>query len=75
MVGTCPKCEKRFRLLWRIGGRKLDKQQRLRLACPSCGAAFEEVCVKLSTFSTGKESFPTTFAVTVDCLIGSVKPA
>lgn len=67
-VATCPKCEKRFRLLWRLGGRKLGLQQRLRLTCPSCGAKFEEVCVKLPTFSTGKEAFPITFTVKLDSL-------
>ena len=68
-VATCPKCEKRFRLLWQIGKRKLDLQQRLRLSCPGCGVVFEQVCVSLPTFSAGKEEFPAIFTVTENCLI------
>jgi hypothetical protein len=68
-VATCPKCEKRFRLLWRIGKRKLDLQQGLKLTCPSCGAVFKEVCVKLPTFSAGKEAFPLTATVDESCLL------
>lgn len=74
-VATCPKCEKRFRLLWRIGKRKLDLKQKLRLTCPSCGNSFEEVCVKLPTFSAGKDSFPATFTVTEVCLAGEIRSA
>jgi len=62
-VATCPKCERRFRLLWRIGKRKLDLQQNLRFTCPVCGTIFEQVCVKLPTFSTGEEEFPLTATV------------
>lgn len=65
----CPKCEKQFRLIWRIGGRRLDRQQRLLLTCPACGTQFEEVCVKLPTFSAGKEFIPLTAMVDESCLI------
>jgi hypothetical protein len=68
-VATCPKCEKRFRLLWRIGKGKLDKQQVLSLTCPACGTAFEQVCVKMPTFSAGKEQFPLTATIDKSCLI------
>jgi len=72
-VAECPKCEKRFRLLWRIGERKLDLQQTLRLACPAGGETIEQVCVTLPTFSAGKEEISTTFIVTEGCLVGAPK--
>ena len=74
-VATCPKCSERFRLVWRIGKRKLDLQQALRLTCPSCSVEFEQACVKLVTFSTGKEEFPATFTVTEECLVSPPNPA
>jgi DNA-directed RNA polymerase subunit RPC12/RpoP len=70
-AARCPKCEKQFRLIWKIGGRKLDLQQRLRLTCPACGAVFEQVCVKLPAFSAGREFIPLTATVDESCLVNS----
>lgn len=57
-VATCPKCSERFRLIWRIGKRKLSLATVIRLACPSCAHAFEQVAVRLVVFNTGREEFP-----------------
>ena len=49
-VATCPKREKRFRLLWNLGMRKGDKQQEPHLTYPVCYWSFEIVAVKLPPF-------------------------
>ncbi len=72
-VADCPLCQKRFRLRWQIGKKKLDISQALRLRCPACRREFEMVAVKLVEFSTGKEHFPLAFTVTDDCLVSPVK--
>lgn len=42
-VATCPNCSRQFRLVWRIGKRRITPLQRLRrLVCPLCGNAFED---------------------------------
>ncbi len=71
-VAACPKCEKRFRLIWRIGGRKLSLSQVLWLVCPHCRNTFEQESVKLVIFESGAEEFPTTFIVEPACLVGPV---
>jgi len=38
-VATCPKCSARFRLVWRIGGKKLPLTTVIRLACPAAATA------------------------------------
>jgi C4-type Zn-finger protein len=68
-AAECPKCEKQFRLIWHIGGRRLDLQQKLRLTCPTCGATFERRCVEMPTFSAGRETIPLTATVDESCLI------
>ena len=68
-VSTCPKCETRFRLVWRIGKRKLEPSQVIRLACPFCGVQFEQVAVGLVVFDAGAECFPESVAVEPCCLI------
>ena len=70
-VATCPKCEKRFRLLWNLGKRRIDKQQRLRLTCPACHWSFQIIAVELPTFEAGKNAFSMTFTVREDCLVGA----
>lgn len=57
-VATCPKCSGRFRLVWRIGKKKLEPSQVIRLTCPACAHSFEQVAVKLVVFEAGKEQFP-----------------
>jgi hypothetical protein len=49
-VATCPACSKQFRLRWRIGKRKLEFSQVIRLNCPHCGNQFEIEGVKLVIF-------------------------
>ncbi len=68
-VAACPKCEKRFRLVWRIGGRRLSYSQMLRLTCPHCGSAFEPESVNLVIFESGAEEFPVIFTVEPACLV------
>jgi uncharacterized protein (UPF0212 family) len=63
-VATCPKCSERFRLVWRIGGKKLPLTTVIRLICPACGHIFEQVAVELVVFGAGREQFPK--SVTVD---------
>ncbi len=67
-VSTCPKCEKRFRLVWRIGKRKLEPSQVIRLTCPFCGTQFEQAAVKLVVFGAGAEHFPESVVVEPSCL-------
>ncbi len=57
-VATCPKCSERFRLVWRIGKKKLEPSQVIRLTCPACAHGFEQIAVELVIFSAGKEKFP-----------------
>ena len=72
-VATCPKCEKRFRLAWRIGKTKLEASQVIRLTCPHCDSRFEQVAVNLVVFSAGAEDFPNSVVVEASCLIASGK--
>jgi hypothetical protein len=62
-VATCPKCSGRFRLVWRIGGKKLPPSTVIRLACPDCAHGFEQVAVELVVFSAGAELFPKSVVV------------
>ena len=71
-VADCPQCQKRFRLRWQIGKKKLNHSQALRLRCPACRREFEIVAVKLVEFSAGKEHFPLACTVTDDCLVSAV---
>src|SRR2546425_7149691 len=52
-VATCPKCSESFRLVWRIGKRKLPLTAVIRLACPACTHSFEQVAVELTVFDAG----------------------
>jgi len=70
-VSACRKCQKRFRLIWRIGGRKISLSQVVRLTCPHCGNSFEQEAVKLVVFDGGAEDFPITFVVEPSCLVAS----
>jgi hypothetical protein len=63
-VATCPKCREQFRLVWRIGGKKLPLTTIIRLTCPACAHSFEQTAVELVIFSAGAEQFPK--SVTVD---------
>ena len=56
-VATCPKCSESFRLVWRIGKRKLPLTAVIRLACPACTHSFEQVAVELTVFDAGREQF------------------
>lgn len=47
-VATCPKCSERFRLVRRIGKKKLEPSQVIRLTCPFCGVQFQQVAVGLA---------------------------
>jgi len=62
-VATCPKCSERFRLIWRIGKRKLPWSQLIRLTCPGCENQFQQVAVELVIFGSGAEEFPEFFIV------------
>ena len=62
-VAKCPKCSERFRLLWRIGGKKLPPSTVIRLTCPTCAHSFEQVAVKLVVFGVGREQFPKSVVV------------
>jgi hypothetical protein len=73
-VSTCEKCGARFRLRWRLGGRKIDPQQRLRLLCPKCGETFETAAFQLAVFDSGREAFPLEAIVGKESLIRSTKP-
>src|SRR2546425_8708941 len=59
-VATCPACPKPFRLRWRIGKRKLELSQLIRLNCSHCRNQFEIEGVELVIFDAGAESFPVT---------------
>lgn len=72
-VAACPKCEKRLRLLWRIGKRKPEPSQVIRLTCVHCDARFEQVAVKLVVFSAGAEDFSESVVVEPPCLVGRGK--
>jgi hypothetical protein len=50
-------------LRWRIGKRKLELSQVIRLDCPHCGNQFEIEGVELVIFDAGAESFPITAIV------------
>jgi phage terminase large subunit GpA-like protein len=68
-VATCPHCSGRFRLIWRIGKRKLEPSQAIRLTCPHCGGRFEQIAVRLVVFDAGGEHFPATATVDETCLV------
>jgi hypothetical protein len=57
-VATCPKCSERFRLVWRIGKKKLAPSVVIWLTCPAYGHSFEQIAVKLVVFDAGREQFP-----------------
>jgi hypothetical protein len=44
-VATCPKCSEQFRLVWRIGKKKLAPSAVIRPTCPACAHSFEQVAV------------------------------
>jgi hypothetical protein len=67
-VATCPKCRERFRLIWRIGNKRPQPSQVIRLTCPTCGHSFEQIAVRLVVFDAGKEGFPVTAVVDETCL-------
>jgi uncharacterized protein (UPF0212 family) len=54
-VSTCPKCSERFRLVWRVGKRKLLLSTVIRLACPACAHSFDQTAVDLVVFGAGAE--------------------
>src|SRR2546425_7470260 len=58
-----------FRLRWRIGKRKLELSQLIRLNCPNCQKQFEIEGVELVIFDAGAESFPITAIVDESCLV------
>ena len=68
-VATCPACSKPFRLRWRIGKRKLELSQVIRLKCPHCRNQFDIEGVELVVFDAGVESFPITAIVDESCLV------
>jgi uncharacterized protein (UPF0212 family) len=68
-VATCPECSKRFRLVWRIGERKLQPSQVIRLVCPTCGHGFKQVAVRLVVFDAGREEFPKSAVVEESALL------
>jgi hypothetical protein len=57
-VAACCKCSERFRLIWRIGKRKLQPSQTIRLTCLQCGHQFDQIAVRLVVFDAGSEQFP-----------------
>jgi len=71
-VATCPKCGRRFRLVWRIGKRRLPWSQLIRLTCPCCRTQFDQVAVELVVFGTGVEEFPEFFVVEPSRLVSDV---
>ena len=72
-VATCPKCFERFQLVWRIGKRKLEPSQVIRLACPTCAHSFEQIGVELVVFGAGREQFPKSVVVEPSCVVDSGK--
>ena len=68
-IATCPKCSGRFRLVWRIGKKKLPLTSVIRLTCPVCAHGFEQVAVELVVYDAGKEEFPKTVIVEPSALV------
>jgi len=68
-VATCPKCSERFRLVWRIGKKKLAPSAVIRLTCPACAHSFEQIAMKLVIFSAGAEQFPKSVVVDRSALV------
>ncbi len=68
-VATCPKCREQFRLVWRIGKKKLPLTTVIRLTCPACAHSFEQVAVKLVVFNAGAEQFPKSVIVDRSALV------
>src|SRR5205807_6933246 len=68
-IATCHACSKPFRLRWRIGKRKVELSQVIRLNCPHCRNQFEIEGVELIVFDAGAESFPITAIVGEPCLV------
>jgi|GEM_PF-4164819 len=68
-VATCPKCSERFRLVWRIGKKKLPPSTVICLACPTCSHSFEQVAVQLVVFDAGAELFPKSVVVEPSALV------
>ncbi len=68
-VATCPKCSERFRLVWRIGKKKLAPSAVIRLTCPACAHSFEQVAVELVVFDAGAELFPKSVVVEPSALV------
>ena len=68
-VATCPKRSERFRLVGRIGGKKLPLSTVIRLTCPACAHGFEQVAVKLVIYEAGKEHFPRSVVVENSALV------
>ena len=68
-VATCPKCAERFRLIWRIGKRKLPLSSVIRLTCPFCTYSFEQTAVDLVVFGAGAEQFPKSVVVERSALV------
>ena len=68
-VADCPDCRARFRLVWRIGKRKLKLTQVIHLSCPKCGIPFKTTPVQLVIFYAGAESFPLASIVDSTCLV------
>src|SRR6266849_1735074 len=69
-VATCPKCGERFRLVWRIGRRKLPASTVIRLTCPACAHSFTQRGVDLVVFSAGVEQFKKSVVVERSALVG-----
>jgi len=69
-VADCPACRTRFRLVWKVGSRKIKLAQALRLSCPGCGIRFETKAVELVVFNAGAEHFPVSSPVDTSCLVG-----
>jgi hypothetical protein len=62
-VATCPKCSERFRLVWRIDGKKLPPSTVIRLTWPACAHSFTQTAVELVVFGAGAEQFPRSVVV------------
>ncbi len=72
-VATCPKCSERFRLVWRIGKKKMAPLAVIRLTCPACAHSFEQTAVEVVVFSAGAEQFPKSVVVELSCVVDSGK--
>jgi len=68
-VADCPHCRKRFRLVWKVGKRKLRPAQVIRLKCPDCTCQFKTTAVQLVVFNAGAECFPLASTVDSSCLM------